>query len=1056
MICKCETLNITEKNDEQIIVTVMRGFDKAGESNESEGTPQAEPFPVEISTDIDVKLTTPRAQRLPVEFSVGTDGKILVELKADRVKAGTTYGLEVTGVVNGSKWCAIGDSIFKITRSTERGPKQVKVDADPYEVTLWAGYVGDVIPRHLRDLAGFEALSQLLENMVDTLEGKANTEDVTNALKAVTDRFANYVPTSQKGQANGVAALDAAGKLLASQLNMPWRGNFEGGFQDSNVAPGIWGIDGRRIGPNPLHGEDAHGVMLVFPDRYKTTVFLVAPPRDSQYGTAPEIYARRWMPAANSWTSWLTTADFLRRNEVDSYTLAKNGNYIQLRKNGELVNEVLDANTTYSTMSQAEAEAGTATSARTMSAKILKAAIEKHTEDKPSTQIMNQAIQHAMESLDTSNLTEITHGELVLLRNAGGLVPGRNYRITDFVTITNSAGLTASIPFTSDFNPFDLIVTATSASTLSEDARVILHEGNTYFKNCNLSAWQIKYSLDNDVQRFSWASTESGKGVIYWMRDEFGNEAPYDFKNILFKRKVNTTGHSSATGADGWCFTFNYFDQLYPVQVEHNGHDMTVRAAGDDGIRCFGNKVQAFCNYSQKGQATHALPNIVLLNASGFQVPVCANNIFGVNCRTITLNPQSKDNVFGGECQQIELGAYARHNVIGNYCCYIAGGYALYYNNIGAGCWNIDIGEYARQLTFHSSVLYASTPAGTSSSYVKNCEVMGGSYGNSSEKGAIPFAAAADYPQVAYKAQDGSIKVADASSESAMPLTRATDTLLNPNECLEPGIYENVEFPEIELDPLAELGDIIGAGTNSTNGTMLVGMEGSADGNRIVQQVIVKSSWSEAVSLMVPTGSYTNYSNFAAHIAVRSIRISKGGVWIKGTPDSVTLNPDGTSTVIPGTPDRYEEFNSTHFGEWVPMASFAHIKSLVEAIRANFALKSDTLAQYKVGEEVLVGEWTEDGVAYDLYRKVVSFGNLPNAGQKTVEHGIGNKVKIVRVSGITSDGRPLPLVTHDPDKGIYLAVGGTYVTIQTGATDRSSLTADVTIEFTRAREGNGA
>ena len=29
---------------------------------------------------------------------------------------------------------------------------------------------------------------------------------------------------------------------------------------------------------------------------------------------------------------------------------------------------------------------------------------------------------------------------------------------------------------------------------------------------------------------------ENGKGVIYWMRDEHDNEAPYDFKNILFTR----------------------------------------------------------------------------------------------------------------------------------------------------------------------------------------------------------------------------------------------------------------------------------------------------------------------------------------------------------------------------------------------------------------------------------------------------------------------------------------------------------------------------------------
>jgi hypothetical protein len=48
----------------------------------------------------------------------------------------------------------------------------------------------------------------------------------------------------------------------------------------------------------------------------------------------------------------------------------------------------------------------------------------------------------------------------------------------------------------------------------------------------------LKYCLDNDTTRFEWADANNGKGVIYWMRDEFGNEAPYDFKNIQFTKYV--------------------------------------------------------------------------------------------------------------------------------------------------------------------------------------------------------------------------------------------------------------------------------------------------------------------------------------------------------------------------------------------------------------------------------------------------------------------------------------------------------------------------------------
>ena len=50
-----------------------------------------------------------------------------------------------------------------------------------------------------------------------------------------------------------------------------------------------------------------------------------------------------------------------------------------------------------------------------------------------------------------------------------------------------------------------------------------------------LYTWELKYTLDNDFNKFDWADS-NGKGVIYYMKDEYGNEAPYDFKNVKFKR----------------------------------------------------------------------------------------------------------------------------------------------------------------------------------------------------------------------------------------------------------------------------------------------------------------------------------------------------------------------------------------------------------------------------------------------------------------------------------------------------------------------------------------
>lgn len=56
-------------------------------------------------------------------------------------------------------------------------------------------------------------------------------------------------------------------------------------------------------------------------------------------------------------------------------------------------------------------------------------------------------------------------------------------------------------------------------------------KGKGYFNHSNLSAWELKYCLDNDTDRFAWADP-GGYGVIYYLKDEFGNEANFDFKNL--------------------------------------------------------------------------------------------------------------------------------------------------------------------------------------------------------------------------------------------------------------------------------------------------------------------------------------------------------------------------------------------------------------------------------------------------------------------------------------------------------------------------------------------
>ena len=127
-------------------------------------------------------------------------------------------------------------------------------------------------------------------------------------------------------------------------------------------------------------------------------------------------------------------------------------------------------------------------------------------------------------------LEEIGWASLKTLRDGGKLVPGKWYRITDYVTKTVQKNTQSAN------HAFDVIVRADSASSLNENAFAIQHDGDTYFASSKLNAWKLKYCLDNDTARFAWADTTNGKGVIYQMIDEFDNDLPYDFKNIQFKR----------------------------------------------------------------------------------------------------------------------------------------------------------------------------------------------------------------------------------------------------------------------------------------------------------------------------------------------------------------------------------------------------------------------------------------------------------------------------------------------------------------------------------------
>ena len=172
---------------------------------------------------------------------------------------------------------------------------------------------------------------------------------------------------------------------------------------------------------------------------------------------------------------------------------------------------------------------------------------------------------------DGGGAQSVTHAKLVKMRDNSQLVAGAWYRITDFVTTVANKDNARSAG-----HAFDVLVRALDSSTIDENARAIQHAGDTYFADCDLTAWELKYSLDNDAERFSWADETNGKGVIWFMRDEWNNSAFYDFKNVQFKRwAVNEIQDANGDTLDDPTSTFAYDEGTQDIRYGYQGENYT-------------------------------------------------------------------------------------------------------------------------------------------------------------------------------------------------------------------------------------------------------------------------------------------------------------------------------------------------------------------------------------------------------------------------------------------------------------------------------------------------
>ena len=138
--------------------------------------------------------------------------------------------------------------------------------------------------------------------------------------------------------------------------------------------------------------------------------------------------------------------------------------------------------------------------------------------------------------IGTPHLIETTYAELTQLISNRKLIKGTwycfDYTCTVNETTVNAKSAAPTTPV------FKILSLAISDNQLSEECRA-MKINDSDFGNENLKAWRVWYTVNN-----MWGSSQ---GTIYRMVDDYGNDCPYDFKNVKFGDKYTFNNYSGNT-----------------------------------------------------------------------------------------------------------------------------------------------------------------------------------------------------------------------------------------------------------------------------------------------------------------------------------------------------------------------------------------------------------------------------------------------------------------------------------------------------------------------------
>ena len=359
--------------------------------------------------------------------------------------------------------------------------------------------------------------------------------------------------------------------------------------------------------------------------------------------------------------------------------------------------------------------------------------------------LLNKPIDHRHKINDIQGLSEkleqqnsvgalnlvisTTYSELKTLRDNNNLTPGVFYRIVDYTTTVANDSEARSAG-----HLFDIVVLAISSNVLSEEALAVksIRDTDGYFSNANLSAWKIWYCLDNDIYRFTWADIQLGTGVIYRMIDEWGNDCPYDFKNVQFKRYI--VSDDSANGElehlNGtyiginaemhgliiedvddytWAYTFSLGDRTQNSLIDMSmiGFNSPDIGSGYGFKGYYGNNIIRPCSCSQAIDdiecSAFCLNNIVWFSNNNRYRSISGTTI-EAECCNMTLSGNGTK--IGYDNQSIIMGDACFQNIIESGCCLIT--FGQYCNNMqfGQNCYDMQFGQGCHRMQFGQNCWY--------------------------------------------------------------------------------------------------------------------------------------------------------------------------------------------------------------------------------------------------------------------------------------------------------------------------------------------------------------